>query len=98
MEILGDFTEFKNWNKRGTITPNYAFSMFVSSMIFADDIKKAILQTVSQQGSDVPFNPEDVAKSIDPKNWPLLIDRVKLVAESMIQQGQLPPKIKYNNN
>lgn len=60
-------------------------------MVFATDIRKAILILADQRGAGGRFYPQEVAKILDDKNWPKLIEQVKLVAESLIQEGHIEP-------
>jgi hypothetical protein len=59
-------------------------------MVFATDIRKAIL-TLADQRVGGMFYAQEVAMLLDPENWPKLIDQVKLVAESLIKEGQIAP-------
>jgi len=61
-------------------------------MIFADDIRKTILRLADECGSDRTFGPPDVARAIDAKNWPQLLEQVRLVAHVLINEGKIIPK------
>jgi len=61
-------------------------------MIFAEEIRRAILQVAEERGPDKTFDPTDVARSIDAKNWPQLIDQVKFVAGILINEGKIIAK------
>jgi hypothetical protein len=58
-------------------------------MVFADDIRKAILRLAEEGGTEKSFAPVDVARALDGKNWHLLIDQVKLVVDSLIKEGKI---------
>jgi hypothetical protein len=58
-------------------------------MVFATDIRKAILKLANQRGVGGMFYPQEVAKLLDSENWPKIIEQVKLVAESLIKEGQI---------
>lgn len=58
-------------------------------MVFADDIRKAILKLAEQRGPGKLFYPVEVAKLIDPDNWVKQVEQVNLVAESLIREGQI---------
>lgn len=58
-------------------------------MVFAEDIRKAILALADQRGPGNLFYPSEVARIIDAENWAKQVDQVQLVAESLIQEGQL---------
>jgi hypothetical protein len=56
-------------------------------MVFANDIRKAILKIATQRGPGNLFYPSEVAREIDPENWVKQLAQVELVAESLIQEG-----------
>ena len=58
-------------------------------MVFAHDIRKAILSLANLRGAGNLFYPAEVAKRVDPENWPTLIDQVHLVADSLIKEGKI---------
>lgn len=58
-------------------------------MIFADDIRKAILKLANQRGPGELFYPAEVARIMDPENWAKQVEQVKLVAESLTHEGQI---------
>ncbi|RAW03296.1 DUF3253 domain-containing protein [Pseudochryseolinea flava] len=58
-------------------------------MVFAEEIRKTILRLAEETGKERSFAPADVARAIDQQNWPLLIDQVKLVAETLIKEGKI---------
>lgn len=58
-------------------------------MVFANDIKKAILRIANEKGAGNLFYPSEVAKEVDPENWVKQLAQVELVAESLIQEGVL---------
>jgi hypothetical protein len=58
-------------------------------MIFAEDIRNAILKLAAQRGPEKLFYPREVAKMIDPENWIAQVEQVNLVAESLIREGQI---------
>ena len=58
-------------------------------MVFADEIRKTILRLADEAGMEKSFEPADVARAIDQKNWPLLIDQVKFVADVLIREGKI---------
>ena len=57
-------------------------------MVFAEEIRRAILRVAEERGPDRTFDPADVARSIDAKNWPQLVDQVKFVAGVYDERGQ----------
>jgi hypothetical protein len=58
-------------------------------MVYAEDIRRAILELAEQRGPEGTFRPSDVARAIDEKNWKVLIDQVRLVADSLIHEGKI---------
>jgi len=66
-------------------------------MVFAEEIRRAILQVAEERGPDKTFDPADVARSIDAKNWPQLVDQVKFVAGILINEGKIIAKKKSGN-
>lgn len=58
-------------------------------MVFANDIRKAILNLALKRGPGNLFYPVEIAKRVDPENWQSLIDQVHLVADSLISEGQI---------
>ncbi len=58
-------------------------------MVFADDIRKIILQLADQHGPGNAFYPAEVAQRIDPVDWVKQMEQVKLVAEALISEGQI---------
>lgn len=58
-------------------------------MVFAEEIRKAILRVAEERGPDRTFDPTDVARAIDAKNWPQLVDQVKFVAGILINEGKI---------
>lgn len=59
------------------------------NLVFANDIRKAILNLANLRGAGNLFYPAEVAKRVDPHNWPSLIDQVHLVADSLIKEGKI---------
>ena len=66
-------------------------------MVFAEEIRRAILQVAEERGPDRTFDPADVARSIDSKNWPQLVDQVKFVAGILINEGKIIAKKTLGN-
>jgi hypothetical protein len=66
-------------------------------MVFAEEIRRAILQVADERGPDKTFDPADVARSIDAKNWPQIVDQVKFVAGILINEGKIIAKKKSGN-
>jgi len=58
-------------------------------MVFADDIRKAILLLADQRGVGNRFSSAEVAQLIDPENWLKQMEQVELVAETLVREGQL---------
>jgi len=58
-------------------------------MIFANDIRLAILKLAEERGTSHAFSPTEVAKAIDHENWAILTEQVKLVAGVLVQEGKL---------
>lgn len=65
-------------------------------MVFAEEIRKTILRLAEERGKEQSFAPADVARAIDKNNWPLLIDQVKLVAETLLKEGKIKLSGKKN--
>lgn len=61
-------------------------------MVFAEEIRRAILRVAEERGPDKTFEPADVARAIDAKNWPQLVDQVKFVADILINEGKIIAK------
>jgi hypothetical protein len=61
----------------------------VAVMVFADDIRKEILRLADERGREKTFRPSDVARAVDEKNWRILLEQVRLVADSLIQEGKI---------
>ena len=66
-------------------------------MVFAEEIRRAILQVAEERGPDKTFGPADVARSIDAKNWPQLVDQVKFVAGILINERKIIAKKTLGN-
>ncbi|HEY5919370.1 MAG TPA: DUF3253 domain-containing protein [Chryseolinea sp.] len=66
-------------------------------MVFAEEIRRAILRVAEERGPDRTFDPTDVARSIDAKNWPQLVDQVKFVAGIMMNEGKIIAKKTLGN-
>jgi hypothetical protein len=58
-------------------------------MVFAEEIRIAILKVAEERGPGGTFNPSDVARSIDANNWPQLLEQVKFVAGILIDEGKI---------
>ena len=67
-------------------------------MIFAEEIRSAILRVAEERGPDRTFDPTDVARAIDAKNWPQLVDQVKFVAGILLNEGKIIAKKTLGNN
>jgi hypothetical protein len=59
------------------------------ALVFANDIRKAILTLANMRGPGNLFYPAEVAKRVDSENWVTLIDQVHLVADSLISEGKI---------
>lgn len=57
-------------------------------MVFADEIRKTILQLAEQRKSET-FSAAEVARLVDPENWQNLMDQVRFVATVLIQEGKI---------
>ena len=66
-------------------------------MVFADEIRRAILRVAEERGPDRTFDPTDVARSIDAQNWPQLVDQVKFVAGVLMNEGKIIAKKTLGN-
>lgn len=66
-------------------------------MVFAEEIRRAILRVAEERGPDRTFDLTDVARAIDPKNWPQLVDQVKFVAGILINEGKITAKKKLDD-
>ena len=58
-------------------------------MVLAEDIRKVILKLARQRGKVKAFYLSDVARQISQKNWRILLDQVRLVAESLAKEGKI---------
>lgn len=58
-------------------------------MIFANDIRQAILKLAEERGTSHAFSPTEVAQAMDKDNWHTLTEQVKLVAGVLVQEGKL---------
>lgn len=58
-------------------------------MVFAEDIRKEILRLAEERGREKTFRPSDVARAVDEKNWRVLLEQVRLVAETLIHEGKI---------
>jgi hypothetical protein len=67
-------------------------------MVFAEEIRQAILRVADERGPDKTFELVDVARSMDAKNWPQLVDQVKFVAGIMMNEGQIIARKTASNN
>jgi hypothetical protein len=67
------------------------------TMVFAEEIRRAILRLAEERGPDGTFDPADVARSIDAKNWPQLVDQVKFVAGILMNEGKIIGKKTLGN-
>lgn len=66
-------------------------------MVFAEEIRRAILKVAEERGPNGTFDPADVARSIDAKNWPQLVDQVKFVAGILMGEGKIISKKTLEN-
>jgi hypothetical protein len=66
-------------------------------MVFAEEIRNAILRVAEERGPDKTFDPSEVARAIDAKNWPQIVDQVKFVAGILINEGKLIGKKSLGN-
>jgi hypothetical protein len=72
-----------------TSEPPLAFWCYAAStMVFANDIRRVILELADQRGSDM-FSSAEVARLIDSENWVKQVEQVELVAEALVRQGQI---------
>jgi hypothetical protein len=67
-------------------------------MVFAEEIRRAILRVAEERGPDRTFDPTDVARSIDANNWPQIVDQVKFVAGILLNEGKIIAKKTLGNN
>lgn len=58
-------------------------------MVFAEEIRKEILQIAAKRGPSRPFNAAEVARSVDPENWQGLVEQVRLVAATLVKEGKI---------
>ena len=75
----------------------YSYKTIVS-MVFAEDIRKEILKLADQRGPGRIFYLSEIAKSIDSANWMKQVERVQLVAETLVQEGCIVMIKSTNNN
>jgi len=67
-------------------------------MVFAEEIRKAILRLAEERGPERTFVPADVARAMDEKNWHQLMDQVKFVAGVLIKEGKIIAKKSLENS
>lgn len=58
-------------------------------MVFADDIRRVILQLAEERGMEKTFDPSEVARAVDEENWRVLSEQVKFVAGILIREGKI---------
>lgn len=58
-------------------------------MVFAEDIKKTILEIAGEHGPGKAFHPSDVARRVDNNNWQSLLDQVSFVALVLEREGKV---------
>jgi hypothetical protein len=58
-------------------------------MIFAEDIRTTILKLADERGVGNAFSPTDVARRVDKKNAPELLEVVYFVASVLIKEGKI---------
>lgn len=61
----------------------------LSKMVFAEEIRNKILRFAEQRGPKHAFDITEVARSVDPENWPDLMEQVRLVASSLVKEGKI---------
>lgn len=58
-------------------------------MVHADHIRETILRLADERGKERPFLLAEAAREVDRENWRMLLDQVKLVAVTLVQEGKL---------
>ena len=58
-------------------------------MVFAEDIRKAVLKLANQRGPGNVFYASEVARLIAVENWVKQVDQVRLVAETLVHEGHI---------
>lgn len=58
-------------------------------MVFAEDIRRVILELAEARGREHTFASEDIARAVDAKNWRVLTEQVKLVAGVLVKEGKI---------
>lgn len=58
------------------------------NMVFANDIRLAILRVAENRGKH-SFTTDDVARELDANNWKGLEDQVRFVADVLVREGKL---------
>ena len=58
-------------------------------MVFAEDIRRVILELAEKRGREHTFASDEVARAVDKKNWHVLTEQVKLVAGILVQEGKI---------
>jgi hypothetical protein len=58
-------------------------------MVFADDIRRVILELAEKRGTGHTFASDEVARAVDEKNWHVISEQVKLVAGILVQEGKI---------
>jgi imidazolonepropionase-like amidohydrolase len=58
-------------------------------MVFAEDIRRVILELAEERGTKHTFASDEVARAVDKKNWRVLTEQVKLVASILVKEGKI---------
>lgn len=58
-------------------------------MVFAEDIRRVILELAEARGGKHTFASDEVARAVDAKNWRVLTEQVKLVAGILVKEGKI---------
>lgn len=58
-------------------------------MVFAEDIRKAIMKFADERGTERSFYASEVARAVDPVNWKNLLDQVRFVATVLVKEGKI---------
>lgn len=58
-------------------------------MVFAEDIRRVILELAERRGREHTFASDEVARAVDAENWRVLTEQVKLVAGILVKEGRI---------
>ena len=62
-------------------------------MVSAEDIRNTVLQ-MAEKSNGRGVTAIEVARALRPSQWPEILEQVKLVVETLTQEGKLKPPIR----